>query len=452
MRLYKRSPFSAPYLVPICVITLILARLTFADEYKITRAKDTGKNAQTLSLDAAVSEAIANNPLLKAAREEKKAKKSRILQSGALPDPALEVNLSNYPVSSVSARQSEMTGNEVMLIQKFPFPGKRDRLSDIAAFDFESSKDDLEKTKLNLIGTVKARYFDLFLSYKNREILQKQLELLHNLESLVTNKYSLGLVPQTDVLDLKVRNATLLIQIEKVAKEISVARAELNHLLGRHAHLAEWKPLAVTLSRVELPTNLEELERENTAQTSPQVKSLKSLLKSAESKVAYADLNAYPDFEIGVGYMQRFSTREDQGEDFLSARMSIDLPFFQRTTRREEQREARAEREKRAAMLKEGTLEISHALHETIAELTEAKNKIALYKRALLPLTDASIDSARKSYEANKTSYLTVLNLIYARFSSESEYYSAVVQHERGLAMFEALTGISLSDFNAKGR
>ena len=444
MLLTKRCRILALYIASICVITIILARLAQADEYDIIGTKSSSKSKQALSLEAALSEAIENNALLRAASYEKTAKEARIIPSSELQDPALEASLTNYPITSLSNRESGMTGNEVMLTQKFPFPGKRDRLKEIAINEFESSNNEVEKTKLNLIRAVKDSYFDLFLSYKNQEVLNNQLE------SLATNKYSLGTAPQTDVLELKVRNGSILIQLEEEARKISAKRAELNHLLGREAHLSEWKPLPITQSNVNLSTILERLEQEEDTKNSPQINSLRSLLKAADSKVAYTDLNEYPDFEVGVGYMQRFSNRDDNGDDFISARVSIDLPFFQRTKHREEQREARAEREKMDALLREGTIELSHELHETVAELTEATNKIALYKRTLLPLTDASIASARKAYEANEASYLTVLNLINSRFQSESDYYSAVVQHERALAMLEALTGVSLSDLNVK--
>lgn len=446
----KRRRTSILHVATTCTISIILACLAQADESKITKKAKTEKQTTTLSLETALSEALENNALLKAADAEKTARKARIIPSGELQDPVLEASLTNYPVSSLSNRQSGMTGNEVMLAQKFPFPGKRDHLKEVALSEYESSDNDLEKTKLNLVRAVRANYYDLFLSYKNDELLRNQLKLLRALEALATNKYSLGTAPQTDVLELKIKSANLLIQLEGEARKISAKRAELNHLLGKEVHFSDWKPLPISESKVDLPSIIERLEQEDATKNSPQIKSLGSLLKAADSKVAYTNLNVYPDFQVGVGYMQRFSNRDDNGDDFISARVSVDFPFFQRTKHEEEQREARAEREKQAALLKEGTIELSHELHETVAELTEAKNKIDLYRKALLPLTDASIESARKAYEAGEASYLTVLNLINSRFQSESDYYAAIVQHESALAMLEALTGVSMFNLNDK--
>ena len=224
MLLTKRCRILALYITSICVITIILARLAQADEYDIIGTKSSSKSKQALSLEAALSEAIENNALLRAASYEKTAKEARIIPSGELQDPALEASLTNYPITSLSNRESGMTGNEVMLTQKFPFPGKRDRLKEIAINEFESSNNEVEKTKLNLVRAVKDNYFDIFLSYKNQEILHNQLKLLQALESLATNKYSLGTSPQTDVLELKVRNASILIQLEEEARKISAAR------------------------------------------------------------------------------------------------------------------------------------------------------------------------------------------------------------------------------------
>ena len=332
-----------------------------------------------------------------------------------------------------------MTGNEVMLVQKFPFPGKRDLMKEMAVNEFDSSKKEIDRTKLDLTRSVKASYLDLSLSYRKKDLLQEQLKLLRSLQAIATNRYSLGTTPQTDVLDLQVKSAVLLIKLEEEKKNVSAFRAELNHLLGRKAHLSPWKPEALKESKVTIPSLVSILDEEATLTQNPKIDSLRSLVKASQSKVALTDLNIYPDFQVGVGYMQRFPNQDDNGDDLISARVTIDLPMFQRGKRSEEQREAKAEQRKVEALLREETIELSHNLHVTVAELTETTNKLEIYRKALLPLTDASIASARNAYEVNEAPYLTVLSLINSRYEVENDYFLTLVQHERALATLESL-------------
>ena len=444
------------YLIILTAFSLALAWLTIiacsaqADEYDFSRVKKENEAQVILPLETAIEEAIKNNAMLEAARAEETAREARILPSGALEDPSIEAQLTNYPISSFSARQSGMTGNEVMLVQKFPFPGKRDRLKEIAVNEFESSSREIERTKLNLIRLVKVSYYDLFLTYRRKELIYDQMNLLQGIQTIARNKYSLGTTSQSDVLELQVKSATFLIKLEEEEKNISATRAELNHLLGRRDHLSKWKPENLKESKVDLDSFISTFDEETTLSQNPKINSLKSLVKAANSKAAYTDLNTYPDFEMGVGYMQRFSNQDDNGGDFVSARVSIDLPIFQRTIRNEEQRGAKAEKMKMEALLRESTIELSHNLHATIAELKEAANKISIYRKALLPLADASILSARKAYETNETTYLTVLNLINSRFEAENDYYSALIQHESAIATLEALTGAPIPSLATK--
>lgn len=442
--------YSISFLIPLA-IPLIDASYAQADG-SVGKSKKIKQADPTLTLESAIDEALEHNALLEAAGHEVVAKEARIKPSGALPDPSIEGRFTNYPINSFSPRDSGMTGNEVMLVQKFPFPGKREKLTEIAKNEFEASKEDARQTNLNLIQKVKTSYYDLFLAFEREKLLQEQSKILRALQSIAQSKYSIGTASQSEVFELQLKAASILVKIEEERKRIEATRAELNHLLGREEHLSVWKPQAITTTNINLQTVIDLCASEERLKDNPSIQSLHSLANAARSKVAYSDLNVYPDFEVGVGYMQRFSNRDDNGEDFVSARISIPLPVWRRDKQDEEQREAKAEQGKRDALLREGKIELSHALHETVAALTEAINKLALYRKAIFPLSDASIESAQKSYETNQTSYLTVLNLLNDRFEAKMDYFAALAQHESAIATLEALIGAPLANFTMSGK
>ena len=85
-----------------------------------------------------LSEAVANNPELAAARSERDAAQQRIAPAGALEDPMLELGVINAPLDPLSLRREDMTMKMLGLSQKLPFAGKRDLRRAVATADADS--------------------------------------------------------------------------------------------------------------------------------------------------------------------------------------------------------------------------------------------------------------------------------------------------------------------------
>ena len=77
-----------------------------------------------LNLQDLINEAFQNNLELQAIQYNWESDKAKIPQAGALPDPQLGFNLQNVPVNSFRFDQEPMTSKQILLQQKFPFPGK----------------------------------------------------------------------------------------------------------------------------------------------------------------------------------------------------------------------------------------------------------------------------------------------------------------------------------------
>lgn len=450
MRIHRRRYLSV--LIGVLAIALLAPHAAFPDsregERKVNPSAD---RVPLLALKSALDEALEHNAYLAAAQFEADSKEARIRPAGSLPDPAIEGRLTNYPVSSFSPREAGMTGNEVMLVQKFPFPGKRDQLSTIARQEYLAAEEDSKQARLSLIRQVKLAYYQLYLAFERERLLREQEKVLRDLEEIAQVKYSLSSALQSEVLELQLKAASIQISLEGERKNREAKTAELNHLLGRDAHLLSWKPESVNATPVDLTAVRATCVSADRLNENPSIHSLETLASASRSKVSYSELNAYPDFEVGIGYMQRFANRDDSGADFVSARVSITLPFWRGDKQDEERREARAEQKKREALLREGRVELSHALHEAVAELTESTNKLALYRNTILPLSDAAIQSAEKAYGAGQASLPSVLTLTNDRFNSKLDYVETLVQHESALATLEALLGVPAASFIPQG-
>ena len=90
-----------------------------------------------LNLDTLIEEALENNPEISAAKSRSEVYREKIAQSDALEDPMLGLGIVNLP-TSFSFRDEDMTMKEVSISQKFPFPGKRPLMREMAEKEAEA--------------------------------------------------------------------------------------------------------------------------------------------------------------------------------------------------------------------------------------------------------------------------------------------------------------------------
>ncbi len=401
------------------------------------------KTAQTvLTLEDAIKEATANNPLLSAFREESVGRKANIEPQAALEDPGINLELEDYPASNFSPR-TQSSGNKISVRQKLPFPGKRSALREAATEEYLSSENDLESKRLEVIANLKKTYFELSFAFASIEVIKEQLKLVRSTLELSRSNFSLGKAPQSDVLTLQVEEATFLDKQVQIKRQIDTLGAELNHLLGRSSN-ESWIPEPIMHERKLPPLAPEENLIEQALLANPGLKSFKAQANAAKAKEKYSRLNLYPDLDLMAGYTIRHSNDFDNGGDEVSAGVGVTIPLWRSMKQDQLIEKASADKRKSEAHFTETKNEIIHGLHQVLAEIRESEARRSLAKNALLPLTHAAIVSAEKAYEVGSVQLTSVLNLIRSRYEAQLNYQQALTQHEIKIAELEKLLGGSL--------
>src|SRR5689334_21306912 len=116
--------------------------------------------ADDASLDHLLTEALQNNPEVRAARKEHEAALHRISPAGALDDPTIEMGILNLPVSSFNFSREDMTMKMLGLTQRLPYPGKRALKRDVAQLDSESAAFAYSETVNRVIRNTRVAYYD----------------------------------------------------------------------------------------------------------------------------------------------------------------------------------------------------------------------------------------------------------------------------------------------------
>jgi hypothetical protein len=86
------------------------------------------ENEKILTLKEAIDKALANNPMWRAEKFGVQTKKAAIGPAGSYDDPLIAFAAKDYRVDSFSRKGHDMTGDEINLTQKIPFPGKLTKL------------------------------------------------------------------------------------------------------------------------------------------------------------------------------------------------------------------------------------------------------------------------------------------------------------------------------------
>ncbi len=396
-----------------------------------------GENLETL-----VDTALASNPELKASESRWQMFASKAKQAGALEDPMFMLKLQNMLTREpLVFNKDPQSGVVIGISQQLPFWGKRALRHKVAAFEADSFHWAFEERKLELTRMVKESYYQLWAVDKELTIIDKNLKILGDAITITGQRYSLGQGTQQDIYKASLQKSKMLDMQITLQQQRKSLEANINYLLCRPANtpfgtVADFSLPRVTLSEEEL--NLSALEKR------PQLKSLASLASKAEASRSLAKREFYPDFNLSVEYMLRRQVATgmaiDPGYNMFSVGVSFNLPFLQ---------------EKRGAMVAESKFEsamateelnalknsIAYTISETLAQLERRRKLVELYKGAIVPQAEHSLESALISYRVNRSDFLTLLDSRMSLFNYERELYESQAEYMMKLAQLEATIG-----------
>lgn len=394
-----------------------------------------------LQADSLVEEALQNNPDLQAAKARWEMASHRVVPARTLDDPTLGLAFSNYPVDSFEADQTPMTGNELRLSQNVPFPGKLAAKGEAAEQQALWFKAVYEDARLQLAQQVRDAYFRLYYQEQAIKINQENLQILENFTSLTKSRYEVGTGLQQDLLKAQVEQSKLLDRLFSLRQQRQSLLAQLNRLLARPANqpLASAGELALTPITVD-PGQLKERARQNR----PMFASYQSLIDRYDSQRRLAKLDYYPNFNVWASYRFRDDDLPDQGTDFASVGVSINLPIW-----RERRSEAVAEADSGIRMarrqLEEFHNQVDATIEDVAAQLEKNRNLVQLFDTGIIPQARQSFDASLAAYQVGKIEFLSLLDSLMNLYRYQLDHQRALVDYHRNIARLQAETGTDLA-------
>jgi outer membrane protein TolC len=397
---------------------------------------------EPLPLSWCLERAHSDNPELAADEASAGAARERIDPAGALDDPRFGYEASNIPVGDWDFSSTPLSGHQLTLGQKLPFPGLLRNRAKAAQAGAETASSLLADRRLRVAAAVERAWAELGFAQRALDITDQNLDLLRQLARIAQTKYSVGTGLQQDVLRAQVEVTRLL--EERIQREARIRRSEASL-----AALLDLPP-AVSLPRTDelgerapipgLELLLDPLEARN-----PLLKALASQVVEEERMRRVAELEGYPDFDVGLGYRIRQNVVGDpvDGDDFVSAGVKIRLPIDRSKWRaRVAERGAllrRAEANYRAARA-----ELREAIRARHADLRRADAEVDLLEAGLVPQTRQSLEASRAGYEVDKVDFLSLIDSQVSLLEAELALVRAQADRRSAFAALEAAVGETL--------
>jgi outer membrane protein TolC len=390
-----------------------------------------------VTLEELIREVEQRNPDIAAAQQGYQAATHVAGQVSAFPDSQVMVQHfsvgSPRPFSGYS--NSEFAYIGLGASQEIPYPGKRALRAQVANQEAESRRFQVDSTRRSVVDQLKADYFHLAYLQETLGILERNDEVVRDVQKITESRYSVGQGNQQEVLKAQLQHTKILQEITMHHREVGQMQAQLKQLLNRAQESPDIQTLPLTLRPI--PYTASQL-MDLAKQRNPDIQAQQQMVKQGDSQVELSRKEFRPDFN--VQYMWQHTNGDTR--DYYMATFGINLP--NRGRRKAELAQAEANREQAKRMLEaEQQKRLAEVQDQFVVAQTSAE-QLKIYKEGLIPQSEATFRSAQAAYQSGKQDFETMLNAFLDVLSMQIEYQRELADHETALAQLEALTGVDV--------
>ena len=390
-----------------------------------------------LNVDQLVDEAIQNNPEILAAKKKWEIFKEKVPQAYALEDPMLGFGIINLP-TNFSFKDEDMTMKEFSISQKFPFPGKRPLMKEMASKEAEAVSTEIQGKIHQIIKDVKTAYYDLSHNYRTTEVTQRNKRILEDFAKIAETRYAVGEGIQQDVFKAHVEVSKMVDDLIMLGQRKRALEAKLNALLNRPPETPVGEPEEVVLRK--FPLTIEELQK-MALEMNPTLMGMKKMIEAKEKAYALAKREYYPDFNFKFAYGQRDNGPDMKRRDMLTGMVEMNIPIFYKSKQDRKVAETKAEILATEAQYRAMKNEVLFMITDMASMIQRGERQIELYKTGILPQTSLQINSAMSAYRVNKADFMTLLDSQMTLYKYELEYHQALTEYEKNVANLGAAVG-----------
>lgn len=403
---------------------------------------DQGNSEGLLPLDRAVALAVADNPSLAQVQSRYHAMAEMPSQLGVLPDPELSLTALNFPTDSFEYRQEPMTQLQIGISQRFPFPGKLALMQRASRFEADAARDNVDETRLRLIRDVRSSWWAIHYFDRALELVEQNKALLRQFIDVAQVKYEVGDGLQQDVLLAQLELSKMLDRELQLGGMRSAETARLGQLIDRPAAPVRLPKIdAGSLPEPESEASLfARAERHR-----PYLAQLENRIEAAESRLALAEKDRYPDFTLGAVYGFRGGDNPPPGSggraDLVTVRLSVNLPLYPDLKRGSAVSQRTNELLSERYALEDATSGVYAEIARARADYVLARDQFTLFATGIVPQARLTVQSMLGAYQVSEVDFLNLVRSQVTLFDYETQYWRALSAAHEALARLRAAVG-----------
>jgi len=384
--------------------------------------------------------AALNNPALEAAFYRWKAAVERAAQVRSLPDPKFTYTYFIREIETRTGPQRQRFG----LAQMFPWFGTLELRGDVAVEAANAERQRYESAKLRLFYQVKELYYEYYYLARAVAVTEEMVQLLTNLETVAEARYKAGQAPYAELIKAQVERDRLEDRLQTLRDMRRPVISKLNAAMG----LRQDTDLPWPTEIPEEPVSFTDDQIFTwLAENNPELKAGDAAAAKEYAETDLARKSYYPDFTLGVTYMETGSSRmpdtRDSGEDPVAVTLSVNVPLW-RDKYAAAVREARA----RHDVAKNERVNLENVLvaevQTVLYKFRDAERKIDLYRDSLVPKALRSLNATEQAYRAGQSAFFDVIEAEQTLLEFRLAYERALTDRDQRLAELEMLIGTGI--------
>ncbi|MDH4161715.1 MAG: TolC family protein [Nitrospirota bacterium] len=387
-----------------------------------------------LELRPLIDEALKNNHDVYVTDAKWKASSARVKQAGSLPDPMVMIGYQNEGWSNYTF--GKMPGAQWMygVSQMFPFPGKRSLKEEMASRDADTAGAMSRAAKLGTTARVKELYYDLFLVYKDLDLIHERTALFARIEEAALARYATGMGQQQEVLMAQTEKYMLVEREAMLNQKRRSLEAMLISVVGSDEHRKLGRPVEPASTVFSFSDDdLVQLALAN----SPEVQSREKMFKASQAGVHMAEKEFYPDVTL-TGTVAK---RSGEYEDMWSLTATFNIPLYYKSRQSQALAEAHAMSSAAIHDLAGIKSMLASNIRDNAAMIRSSEQLMELYRQGLIPKTKQDFDLSLSGYRTGRVEGITVVSRLKALLDYETSYWTQFIEREKAIARIEALTG-----------
>jgi outer membrane protein, heavy metal efflux system len=401
------------------------------------------------SLSNLVTEALQNNPGVKALDFKVKSLHSSIDHFWWLEPPEVGIDFFQTPTASFPNPIKNQMEIDYSIKQAFPFPGKIKSRINVEHTFARMSEAELEIRKRKIIREVKTTYYELYLLDRKIIINQENQALISRLVAIARRQYEVGMGRQSDILGAQSELTKLKSDSISLYQSKLGMQAMLNSLLNRKVNL----PISVTDTLIPFNINwtLDQIQP-ILKKVHPELQGMDANIRMREAEKTLLRKELLPDIMIGGMFKDMLvsppGSHSGPPENYWSVMASMNIPFalWSLPKYRAQNAQSKANMEQARLDYQDTENMLNARVYGALLKTSSTQELLRLSKEVLLPQAQQALESNLAGYQGGKGEFMGLIDAYRMRLMARENFEMSLMQLMVSQAELEEAIGLSLQE------